>query len=300
MGGVSDFRLVEAIDVGDRLGEGVLWRASDQTLWWTDIIGRRLHRLDWKTGKLRTFATPERLASFGFVEGDNDRIVAAFESGFAFFNPATRGLRWFARPPELRSGRRMNDGRVGPDGCFWAGSMIEGDASEDQSAMTGLYRLNALGRARFVRGGFRIVNGICWNPGGTVMYVTDSPSRSIAQCDFNAKTGRMGNARVHVLVEDGYPDGAVTDRRGNLWSALWGAGRVACFSPEGALAGELEVPAPQPSCPAFCGPGLSFLAVTTATADLGAAERARFPQSGSLFIYEGQLAGSPNSYYRYF
>ena len=300
MSRASNFRLVEAIDVGDRLGEGPLWRASDQTLWWADILGYRVHRLDWKTKQLRTYPTPERLASFGVVEGCNDRVVGAFESGFAFFYPTSGELRWFARPPELRSGRRMNDGRVGPDGCFWAGSMIEREMPEEQAAMTGLYRLDTLGRSRFVRGGFRITNGICWNPDGTVMYVADSPSRSIAWCDFNARTGQMGYARVHVRVEDGHPDGAVTDRRGNLWTALWGAGRIACFSPAGALACELGVPAPQPSCPAFCGPGLSYLAVTTATADLSAAERSRYPQSGSLFLYEGQLAGSPNSYYRYF
>ena len=293
-------RLVEAFEVGDRLGEGVLWRASDQTLWWTDILGSRVHRLDWNTKQLKTFPTPERLASFGFIEGHADCIVGAFETGFAFFYPTSGELRWLVRPPELEPGRRLNDGRVGPDGCFWAGSMIEAGALQDQTSTTGLYRLDALGRARFVRGGFSITNGICWNPDGTLMYVTDSPSRTIALCPFNARTGQMGTARTHVRVNDGYPDGAVTDRRGYLWSALWGAARIACFNQKGALTGELEVPALQPSCPAFFGPGLSLLAVTTATADMSAVERAKYPQSGSLFVYEGQLAGWSNSYYRYF
>ena len=286
--------------MGDRLGESVLWRASDQSLWWTDILGHRMHRLDWSTQRLDSFPTPERLASFGFVSGDDDRIVAAFETGFAFFYPTGGELHWLARPPELQWGRRMNDGRVGPDGCFWAGSMIEEDTSEDLTGMTGLYRLNAHGQAQFVRGGFSITNGICWNPDGNVMFMADSAERAISLCAFDAGTGRLGTSRVHVRVDDGHPDGAVTDRRGNLWSALWGAGRIACFSPAGALVGELEVPALQPSCPAFCGPGLSFLAVTTATQGMSRSERALYPQSGSLFIFEGNVAGSPNSYYRNF
>lgn len=300
MGTCLKTRLVEALDVGDRLGEGVLWRASDQSLWWTDILGYRMHRLDWRTKRLDSFPTPERLASFGFVGGDDHRIIGAFDTGFGFFYPTSGELHWLARPPELRSGRRMNDGRVGPDGCFWAGSMIEEESLENETSMTGLYRLNALGRARFVRGGFSITNGICWSPDGNVMFVADSPSRTISRCTFNAKTGQLGSARVHVRVDDGYPDGAVTDRRGNLWSALWGAGRIACFCPTGALTDELQVPAPQPSCPAFCGPDLSFLAVSTATVGMNQSEHAAYPQSGSLFIYEGNLAGSPNSYYRYF
>ena len=178
--------------------------------------------------------------------------------------------------------------------------MIEAGEPEKQAAMTGLYRLNALGRARFVRGGFRISNGICWNAEGTVLYIADSPSRTIGACAFHAKTGHVGAARVHVRVHDGYPDGAVTDRRGNLWSALWGAARIARFSPTGALTGEIEVPAVQPSCPAFCGPDVSFLAISTATADMSQSERAIFPESGSLFIYEGNFAGLCNPYYPYF
>ena len=297
MSGYPDARFIEAVDVADRLGEGVLWRASDRTLWWTDILGCRLHRLNWKTQQLKTFPTPERLASFGFMEGDIDCIVGAFETGFAVFYPTSGELRWLARPPELQPGRRLNDGRVGPDGCFWAGSMIEDIALENHLSTTGLYRLDFHGRARLVRGGFSITNGICWSPDGTVMYTADSPSRTITRHAFDAKASQLGSSRPHVTVGEGFPDGAVTDRQGYLWSALWGAGKIACFNPAGALAGELEVPALQPTCPAFFGPGLSFLAVTTATVEMSPSQRARFPQSGSLFIYEGRLAGSPNSYY---
>ena len=300
MTGVADARLIEAIDVGDQLGECVLWRESDQTLWWTDILGFRMHRLDWTTKRLTTLPTPERLASFGFVEGDDDRIIGAFETGFAFFYPTSGELRWLVRPEELRSGRRLNDGRVGPDGCFWAGSMIEGNGLKKQTATTGLYRLNASGRARLVRGGFKITNGICWSPDATIMYMADTPSCKITKCAFNSKTGQIGAARAHLYVDDGYPDGAVTDRWGNLWSALWGAAKIACFNSAGALASELDVPALQPSCPAFFGPDLSLLAVSTAMSDMSTAERTRYPQSGSLCIYEGNLAGSPSSNYRYF
>lgn len=291
-------RLVEVIDVGDRLGESVTWRATDQTLWWTDILGCRVHRLDWATRQLKSFPTPERLASFCFLDGNNDGVLGAFETGFAYFYPTSGEVRWLARPSELRPGRRLNDGRAGPDGSFWAGSMIEADAPRHRTATTGLYRVDASGRARFVRGGFEIANGICWSPDGSVMYMADSPTRTITKCAFDPRTGQIGAARTHARVNDGFPDGAITDRRGHLWSALWGAAKVSCFNPAGALNCELHVPALQPTCPAFCGPDLSLLAVSTATVDLTLAQLDRYPQSGSLLIYEGSFAGSPYSYYR--
>ena len=293
-------RLVECVDVSDQLGECVLWRPQDGTLWWTDILGSRMHRLDWQTKNLTSFPTPERLASFAFVEGDNDRVIGAFESGFAFFCPASGELNWLTRPDELRPGRRLNDGRAGPENCFWAGSMIEDPLLGGDTSATGLYRLDPLGRARLVRSGFKIANGICWSPDGAVMYMADSPRREITKCAFDPDTGWIGEARPHIRVKEGYPDGAVTDRLGNLWTALWGAAKVACFDPEGALVRELRLPALQPSCPAFFGPDLSLLAVSTATDGLSRDELERFPQSGSLLIYEGDLAGTESAHYHYF
>ena len=298
MAAIASARLVETIDVQDQLGESVSWRASDETLWWTDIFGRRLHRLDWATQRLHTVQTPERLGSFGFVEDDNDRIVGAFETGFAFFYPASGELRWLARPAQLRKGRRMNDGRVGPDGHFWAGSMIEADALRAETTETGLYRLDGRGQARFVRGGFAITNGICWSPDGTVMFMTDTPSQTIVKCAFDAGRGEPAAAEPFASVDAGFPDGAVTDLHGNVFSALWGAARIACFDTQGRLASALRVPALQPTCPAFCGPALSLLAVTTASAGMTDTDRLTYPESGSLLIYEGDFAGYPNSYYR--
>lgn len=64
------------------------------------------------------FLTPERLGSFAFVEGHDDCIVVAFETGYGLLYPRSGKLCWLARPTALRAGRRLNDGRVSPDGRF--------------------------------------------------------------------------------------------------------------------------------------------------------------------------------------
>ena len=176
--------------------------------------------------------------------------------------------------------------------------MIEADALRAETAETGLYRLDGRGQARFVRGGFTITNGICWSPDGAVMFMTDTPSRTILRCAFDSGHGEPAAAEPYADIDDGLPDGAVTDLHGNLWSALWGAARVACLDTQGRLAAVLRVPALQPTCPAFCGPDLSLLAVTTASVGMTHAERSTYPGSGSLLIYAGDFAGHSNSYYR--
>ena len=89
--------LVDIISVGNTLGEGVLWDPIGRRVWWTDIQERRLFRHDPLRRALETFDLPERLGSFGFVDG-SDEIVAAFESGFAIYHPESRQLEWLSRP----------------------------------------------------------------------------------------------------------------------------------------------------------------------------------------------------------
>ncbi len=286
--------LIEKIDCADALGEGVLWRASDHTVWWTDIQGSRLHRLCWRRKTLETFATPERLCSFGFIEGRDDILLAAFETGFAVFEPESGDAFWRHKPADLRPGLRLNDGRADPAGRFWAGSMTERRLEEGAPPDGKLYRLDEDGRARAVLGGVHISNGLCWSPDGRRIYFADSLLGEIRRADFDALTGECGPFSLFAKFENGSPDGAVVDAEGRLWTALWGAGRVACLSEDGAETYSLAIPAPQPTCPAFGNEdGRLLLFVTSARDELSEQELRDAPESGSLFVYETNVAGMP-------
>src|SRR5579872_3094282 len=103
--------LVDVISVANTLGEGVSWDPVRQRVWWTDIQERRLYSFEPVRKALEARDLPERLGSFAFVEG-SDKIVAAFESGFALYDPACGGLDWIERPPHGAANVRFNDGRV--------------------------------------------------------------------------------------------------------------------------------------------------------------------------------------------
>ena len=60
----------------------------------------------------------------------------------------------------------------------------------------------------------------------------------------------------------------MVDVDGNLWLAQWGASRVACYGPDGDMIRAIDVPGTQASCPAFGGPDLSTLFVTSATENM--------------------------------
>jgi hypothetical protein len=76
------------------------------------------------------------------------------------------------------------------------------------------------------------------------------------------------------------PDGAVVDADGRFWCAEWGGSRVACYAPSGDLVEEIPLDVPQPTCPAFGGPDLSTLHVTSARQGMPSDAMDGAPRSG--------------------
>jgi sugar lactone lactonase YvrE len=79
------------------------------------------------------------------------------------------------------------------------------------------------------------------------------------------------------------PDGAVVDRDGLLWLAEWNGRGVSAYAPDGTKVRHVGVEASQSSCPAFGGPELSTLFVTSALQGMDEAARSAEPKGGMTF-----------------
>ena len=276
-------RHIETITVGNQLGECVLWRDSDQSVWWTDVQSCRLYRLSWPSLALTVYETPERLCSFSFMAGTDREILAAFASGLAIYDPEENHICWLDQPKELGGSLRLNDGRTDPSGRFWVGSM-----SEDLRPSGRLYCAGKAGILNTRQEGVRISNGICWAPHGRTMYFTDSPSREIKRCSYDVKTGRLGSWEPFATVSAGEPDGAITDAHGTYWFAHWGEGCVSGLDNNGSLVGQIAIDTPNTTCPVLGGPNGNLLFVTSARQGLDMAQLDS--TAGSLIIFETNLA----------
>jgi len=286
---------VDIINVGNILGECILWDSRREVLWWTDIQGRQLHRYDWRRETLQILETPERVGSFGFVAG-SERLVTAFASGIAMYDPYEQSLAWLARPDTLTAGIRFNDGRVDRHGRFWSGTMVEG---KQLTAGGCLYSIDATGIARRHVQGLRVSNGLCVSPDGTQLYFADSPTRTISVYDLIEPEGILGASRIFARTPEGaFPDGAAVDVDGCVWSAHWGAGCIVRYTPDGRIDRTLEVPTCQPSCVCFGGPDLDVLCVTSAREGLDGATLHTEPNAGDVFLYRVGVRGLPESEYR--
>jgi len=136
---MSDFELVWDSRCG--VAESPVWDASTRRLLFCDIPGKRIHALSVDGGARTTWDFPEVVGSFGLCL--SGRLVVALRHHVVLFDPRTRSLEKLTEPVDEPATNRFNDGKVGPDGSFWVGSMDERSPRQKTGA---LYRVTPQGR----------------------------------------------------------------------------------------------------------------------------------------------------------
>lgn len=279
----------------DQLGEGPLWDEAAQALWWVDIVGARVHRLDPSSGEVRQWAAGGHVSAAIPCEGGG--LMLARPDGLSRLSLATGLATPFARP-DPDPGNRSNECRVDPQGRLWLGTMSDNLAADGsprplRGSTGGLFRVEADGRSAPVLEGIGIANTLAWSPDGRRLFFADSLLDTIWSFRFHPEAGVLDDQRVFAGpgAAPGSPDGSAMDEEGGLWNARWGAGRVVRFAPDGRVDREILLPARQPTCAAFGGPDRRTLYVTSARQELVGAD----PDSldGCLFAVPVDVAGPP-------
>jgi L-arabinonolactonase len=277
---------LHVLDIKNQLGEGVLWDGRTQSTIWTDIQSSRFWH--WQPGSNpASVPLPQRLGSFALTDTPG-RYIGAFEHGFASFAPTTGAFQMLSPVTNEHAHLRLNDGRVDRNGTFWAGSMAEAKGDP----LGSLWRYDGDDKATPFIQGIKIPNSLCWNRDGSQMYFADSPRQTIWRYAYDATLGPVGDPQVFATTTGNrYPDGSCIDSEDHLWNAQWGSGEVVRYRPDGSIERRIEVPVSQPSCPAFGGPDLNLLMITTARVDLTPGQLAKQPLAGALFVYETGVVG---------
>lgn len=273
------------IDLDLAIGESPVWDAGRRLLWFVDILAPRIFAFDPETNRLATYPMPSAVGSIGLAAGG--RLVAALRTGVHLFDPLSRTLEFLVHPEPDMEINRLNDGKVGPDGCFWVGSMHD---SVPRAPTGSLYRVTPAGECTRMAGGLKVSNGLAWSPDGRTMYHADSRGAYVQAYDFDPDSGSLsGGRRFATFTEDeGLPDGAATDADGHYWVAGVTAGRITKFAPDGRIANIFSLPTPAPTMPCFGGGDLKTLFITSLRTD-----RPGRYQMGTLLSVKTDVAGIP-------
>jgi L-arabinonolactonase len=289
-----------AVDSRCILGEGIVWSPRRNALLWTDIDASRLW-LHAPSGATRTWNLPDRLGSFAICE--SGRLLLGLASGLfladlesAAGDDLTATEVVPVEPDKPRT--RINDGRTDRAGHF-----VFGTYNEAEDGATGsFYQYSARhGLRRLDVGGVTIANSICFSPDGRTMYFGDSPLGRIMQCEYDADSAGTSNVREFVRYGpgQGWPDGSIVDAAGYLWNAVWGAGKVRRFAPDGRLDREIALPPKNLTCVCFGGASGGEMYVTSSRQQMTDAELADTPTAGSVYrVLSGDVRGEPDALFK--
>jgi len=284
------------VDCRNALGEMPLWEATGRRLMWIDVPAGKLFVWDTGGARLECHQFEGLLTGLaGTTRGSGLLLAGAREIWELGASPLRR--RTVFTLPEDEPGHRLNDGAVDQLGRFWVGSMpnnfVEPFRSAQRLEPTGnLFAVCADGTHRRFPAALACPNAICWSPDSRTLYVADSVSGWIYAHDFDLETGSMGARRGFCRLDGlGMPDGAAVDVRGYLWNARWGAGALACISPDGQLERIVRLPVTNPTACCFGGPDLNVLYITSARYGLSDEQLNRENHAGGVFAFETETPG---------
>ena len=261
-----------------RLGEGPLWDAPGETLYWVDSLAARLYRYRARSGESAQFDLPGKSLGSLAVRADGG-LLLAMDQGFYAFDPDSGRLEAISLPLAGSDGLRFNDGKVDPFGAFVTGAMNIDPLGAQDCAM---YRLTPEFEVERILDGFQCFNGPCFDADGKRLYVTGRSAGAIEVFDY-AQDRPPSNGRVLIAGLD--PDGATVDADGFLWSAQWADACVLRISPAGEIERRIDVPGQVVTSVMFGGPELEQIYLTTLGTDYYGAS-ARGEQAGMLLVID--------------
>lgn len=243
------------------LGEGPIWDERIHTLYFVDILSKRMYRYSPDTNNTDEYQFEEFISCIA-LHNDPNMVLIALESGIYALNLSTRKTT-FVIQPETKPNYRFNDGSVDREGYWIIGSMnnINNGAEATHQPDASLYRVSG-SEANVLLQNVTISNGIAFS--GTEMYYIDSILGNVRR--FHYRNGELRHEKVVFQVEkEVSPDGMTLSKSNKLYVALWGGAKIIVYDLNtSTLVNEIPLPVPNPTSCAFGGKDMNTLFITTA------------------------------------
>jgi sugar lactone lactonase YvrE len=286
---------------GDVCGEGAVWHASHEAVYWNDINRFLIHRFTPADRCVRTWFFDEPVTALTLT--DRPEVLAVvLGSSVILWEPETDVRHDPIFRLEGWPRVRLNDARVDPRGALWMGSMRNNVNSDGSGGVAGgqdgaLFRLDPDGKVTIWRQEIGISNTLAWSPDHRLFYFGDTLANLVRVYDYDLATGAIANERPFLEgFTRGLPDGSTVDSKGYLWNCRFFGGCIVRVAPDGTIDRVVEMPVKNITTCTFGGADRKTLYVTTAKIEAPAGDRL----AGGLYAMPTDVAGQPENQFRAF
>ena len=257
---MTDVTLV--LDAGNHLGETPIWSPAEQVLYWVNCENpAEIHRWSPSTGKHDVWPMPLRTG--GFVTKTDGGLLVVLADGLYDFDTASASLNQRAAS-SLPEHVKLHECHCDRQGRLWVGSYDHHYPADRNTADGFWFRLDGDVLTPVIDK-VTIANGLAFSPDGRTMYAANTRANSVEAFDLDPASGALSNRRNFLTLsrDEGFCDGATVDADGGYWLAAVGSGTVRRYLPDGSLDRVVILPCSNPTKPAFGGPDMATLYVTS-------------------------------------
>ena len=290
---IKSVEVIRAFDADNHLGETPVWSVADQALWWVNCEQpAEIHRWSPETGAHDIWPMPRRTG--GFVFKASGGLLVALSDGLYDFDPGSGTLSLRVASP-LPAQVGLHECQCARQGRLWTGGFDHHYPADRSASDAGYFRLDGDRLVSAVEG-VAVANGLAISPDGRTLYAHPSPKREVDAFDLDPATGRLSNRRTFLTLEPGFGfvDGATVDTDGGYWLAVVGAGVLRRYTPDGALDLEIPLPFSNPTKPAFGGPDMRTLYITSTRLRIG---EEGIQANGGIFALRPGYTGVPDTHF---
>jgi D-xylono/L-arabinono-1,4-lactonase len=236
------------VEEAGKAAQNLWWDDRDNSLWWTDVEGGVLYRLNLETkiqsaiyqGPAVGALIPQEDHSW-LLFRERDIALLDFESHSQLI-PLIENVRV--------DGDRFNEAIADAEGRVLLGTVRNGRPNG-----AGIYRLEKTGPLVKLLGGTGQANGMGWNAKGDALFWSCGTTKTICRCKYDVTRGALTNRQVfhECMPEEGTPAGLALDVEGTIWSARRDAGVILKIAENRQLMGQVTFPAKHVTSLAFGG-----------------------------------------------
>lgn len=244
------------------LGEGAIWDADEQALYFLDIFGKKVFRHDPAAETTISWQTPGHVGAMALRSGGTGAVLALTHSLYGL-DFASGTCDKIAGPAFDNPDVTINDGAADRRGRFVFGGCSAG--MDNPRPIGGLFSLDVNRTISQLDSGTHQSNSHCFAPDGKTLYCADSFLHTMYAYDYDLDSGEVRNKRLFAETSSlgGVPDGSAVDRDGVVWISIFKAGKIAAYRPDGKLERVVELSVKLPASVAWGGPDLDRLYVMT-------------------------------------
>ena len=280
-------------EANNYLGETPIWSPGEQALYWVNCEHpAEIHRWSPGTGKHDVWPMPKRTG--GFVPKASGGLLVVLADGLYDFDPASAALSLRVRSP-LPEHVALHECHCDRQGRFLVGSYDHNFSHNRETADGFWLRLDGDVLTPVIDK-IAIANGLAFSPDGTTMYGVNTLANSVDAFDLDTATGALSNRRLFLTLprEEGFCDGATVDSEGGYWLAAVGGSALRRYLPDGTLDRIVALPFSNPTKPAFGGPDMATLYVTSTRMAINT-DAPGYANNGAIFALQPGERGIPET-----